>query len=105
MTAPERIFWFRVVGDIPEMGAYPRNIVIRDGEEVWVCKQIPIEWFKGQGQNRLAPWDWADPLPAWATERSLTPWRRPSTSAKTATSERWGWPSLWLQASASGVAN
>ena len=69
MSAPEGLFWFRVSGDIPEMGAYPGDIVIRDGEEVWVCKQIPIEQFVGPGQNRLAPWAWADPLPAWAAER------------------------------------
>ena len=69
MTAPEGPFWFRVAGDIPEMGAYPGNIVIREGEAIWVCKQIPIEWFMGPGQNRLTPWAYSDPLPPWAAER------------------------------------
>ena len=63
------IFWFHVVEDIPEIGAYPGDVVIRAGEAVWVCKQIPIERFMGPAQNRLSPWPWLEPLPTWAAER------------------------------------
>ena len=74
MTGPEketeaRVFWFGVGDDIPEMGAYPADIVIREGGEVWVCKQIPIEWFMSPASNRLTPWPYSDPLPRWAAAR------------------------------------
>ena len=74
MSAPEketeaRVFWFGVADDIPEIGAYPGDIVIRDGEAVWVCKQIPIEWFMSPAQNRLSPWPHSEPLPRWAAAR------------------------------------
>ena len=40
MTEPE---WFEVNRNIPEIGAYLSDIVMMDGDEVWVCKKVPAE--------------------------------------------------------------
>ena len=53
MTEPE---WFRVSEGIPEIGAYPPDLVMMDGDEVWICKLVPAECCKPHTYiDRLTP--------------------------------------------------
>ena len=64
--------WFRVVGNIPEVGAYPPDLIMMDGEEVWIFKKVPATWCKPIVYNdRLSvilpttlPSDVSDPINA-----------------------------------------
>ncbi len=55
MTAPKNdAFWFVVAHDIPEIGAYPADLVMVKGNDVWICKKKPDTWVgPGYFMDRL----------------------------------------------------